>query len=430
MRISTLIYIPLISLFCLLAVAINITWTTLPITIPFSCSGVITALDVNTDLVWIIGGFRAHPIRETDAIYQWNMTSGDSFTQMGALFPYRYVTYVHAQSWVTRHNIIYWVYSEHIHSFNMSSAMEIANDLDASFPYRKYDRPCVTTDDDKYLIVTGGMEVARSNHLSTSTRIYNFETNAWLPNMPNLNEARHEHSCNVYKGSVYAIGGYKPSKTIEKLDLNTLSNWITSSHQLIIGRVYHRSVLINDLIVVTGGWSVNDGSYDNEDLKSVEIISMIDDSVTRATDLNVGVYVHGIIRGPMNNVIIIGGETSSGPTNAIQVSSAFANESITDLNAETTAEPNTEVTDDSNTQTRDDPNTETTDNPNAKATEDPDVTSAGANLSNQSTNAVIYLVVGVICFACFFIVCYLMWRQMRNRKHLKKKIGFISLSSR
>eukprot|EP01083_Nonionella_stella_P175609 612027_1 len=389
MRISTLIYIPLISLFCLLAVAINITWTTLPITIPFSCSGVITALDVNTDLVWIIGGFRESGA--TDAIYQWNMTSGDSFTQMGALFPYRYVTYVHAQSWVTRHNIIYWVYSEHIHSFNMSSAMEIANDLDASFPYRKYDRPCVTTDDDKYLIVTGGMEVARSNHLSTSTRIYNFETNAWLPNMPNLNEARHEHSCNVYKGSVYAIGGYKPSKTIEKLDLNTLSNWITSSHQLIIGRVYHRSVLINDLIVVTGGWSVNDGSYDNEDLKSVEIISMIDDSVTRATDLNVGVYVHGIIRGPMNNVIIIGGRTSSSYyTNKIQVSNV-SNETIGALNTE--------------------------------ATDDP-------NLSNQSTNTMIYLVVGVICFACFFIVCYLMWRQMRNRKHLKKKIGFISLSSR
>eukprot|EP01083_Nonionella_stella_P310752 1105480_1 len=388
MRIYALMCMLWISLFCLLPTAIHITWTTLPFTTPLPSRGVRTALDVNTDLVWIIGGFRAHPIRETDAIYQWNMTSGDSFTQMGALFPYRYVTYVHAQSWVTRHNIIYWVYSEHIHSFNMSSAMEIANDLDASFPYRKYDRPCVTTDDDKYLIVTGGMEVARSNHLSTSTRIYNFETNAWLPNMPNLNEARHEHSCNVYKGSVYAIGGYKPSKTIEKLDLNTLSNWITSSHQLIIGRVYHRSVLINDFIVVTGGLSEN---YDNRYLKSVEIISMIDDSVTRATDLNVGVYVHGIIRGPMNNVIIIGGMTSSSPwvrTNKIQISH-IANETIGALNTE--------------------------------ATDDP-------NLSNQSTNAMIYLVVGVICFACFFIVCYLMWRKMRNSKNLQKKFGFISLS--
>eukprot|EP01083_Nonionella_stella_P156292 505981_1 len=197
MRISTLIYIPLISLFCLLAVAINITWTTLPITIPFNCSHVITALDVNTDLVWIIGGFRAHPIRETDAIYQWNMTSGDSFTHIGAL---SCGTYAKSQDWVIRDNIIYWIRRHSIYSFNMTSATEIGNDLDASFPYRKYDRPCVTTDDDKYLIVTGGMEVARSNYLSTSTRIYNFETNAWLPNMPNLNEARHEHSCNVYKG--------------------------------------------------------------------------------------------------------------------------------------------------------------------------------------------------------------------------------------
>eukprot|EP01083_Nonionella_stella_P031458 86164_1 len=176
--------------------------------------------------------------------------------------------------------------------------------------------------------------------------------------MPNLNEARDEHSCNVYKGSVYAIGGLN-SKTIEKLNLNTLSNWITSSHQLIIGRVYHRYVLINDLIDVTGGWSVNDGSYgNNKYLKSVEIISMIDDSDTRATDLNVGVYLHGIIRGPMNNVIIIGGmisSSSSVQSNNIQISHIA-----------------------------DDP-----------------------NLSNQSTNTMIDLVVCVICFACFFIVCYL-----------------------
>eukprot|EP01083_Nonionella_stella_P268168 906347_1 len=269
MRISTLIYIPLISLFCLLAVAINITWTTLPITIPFSCSGVITALDVNTDLVWIIGGFRAHPIRETDAIYQWNMTSGDSFTQMGALFPYRYVTYVHAQSWVTRHNIIYWVYSEHIHSFNMSSAMEIANDLDASFPSPSND-VCGTTDNDKYLIIVGGRSVYSNN-----ARIYNFETNAWLSNIPKLNEVRYQHTCHVYNGSVYAIAGRGDDltylKTVEKFNLNTLSNWTTSSHKLITGRYRHRSVLINDFIVVTGGLSEN---YDNRYLKSVEIISM------------------------------------------------------------------------------------------------------------------------------------------------------------
>eukprot|EP01083_Nonionella_stella_P156290 505974_1 len=383
MRISTLIYIPLISLFCLLAVAINITWTTLPITIPFNCSHVITALDVNTDLVWIIGGFRAHPIRETDAIYQWNMTSGDSFTHIGAL---SCGTYAKSQDWVIRDNIIYWIRVRSIKSFNMTSAMEIGNDLDASFPSRSND-VCVTTDNDKYLIIVGGRSVYSNN-----ARIYNFETNAWLSNIPKLNEVRYQHTCHVYNGSVYAIAGRGDDltylKTVEKFNLNTLSNWITSSHQLIIGRVYHRSVLINDFIVVTGGLSEN---YDNRYLKSVEIISMIDDSVTRATDLNVGVYVHGIIRGPMNNVIIIGGmisSSSSVQTNKIQISH-IANETIGALNTE--------------------------------ATDDP-------NLSNQSTNTMIYLVVGVICFACFFIVCYLMWRKMRNSKNLQKKFGFISLS--
>eukprot|EP01084_Bolivina_argentea_P299288 515877_1 len=407
MRIYALMCMLWISLFCLLPTAIHITWTTLPFTTPLPSRGVRTALDVNTDLVWLLGGYGDSGFK--DDIYQWNMTSGDSFTHIGAL---SCGTYAGSQDWVIRDNIIYWIRLRSIYSFNMTSAMEIGNDLDATFPSPSND-VCGTTDNDKYLIIVGGRSVYSNN-----ARIYNFETNAWLSNIPKLNEVRYQHTCHVYNGSVYAIAGRGDDltylKTVEKFNLNTLSNWTTSSHKLITGRYRHRSVLINDFIVVTGG---SNGTY----LKSVEIISMLDDSITRATDLNNAVSLHGIIRGPMNNVIIIGGETSSGPTNAIQVSSAFANESITDLNAETTAEPNTEVTDDSNTQTRDDPNTETTDNPNAKATEDPDVTSAGANLSNQSTNAVIYLVVGVICFACFFIVCYLMWRQMRNRKHLKKK---------
>eukprot|EP01083_Nonionella_stella_P175610 612041_1 len=384
MRIYALMCMLWISLFCLLPTAIHITWTTLPFTTPLPSRGVRTALDVNTDLVWLLGGYGDSGFK--DDIYQWNMTSGDSFTHIGAL---SCGTYAKSQDWVIRDNIIYWIRRHSIYSFNMTSAMEIGNDLDASFPSPSND-VCGTTDNDKYLIIVGGRSVYSNN-----ARIYNFETNAWLSNIPKLNEVRYQHTCHVYNGSVYAIAGRGDDltylKTVEKFNLNTLSNWITSSHQLIIGRVYHRSVLINDLIVVTGGWSVNDGSYDNEDLKSVEIISMIDDSVTRATDLNVGVYVHGIIRGPMNNVIIIGGRTSSSYyTNKIQVSNV-SNETIGALNTE--------------------------------ATDDP-------NLSNQSTNTMIYLVVGVICFACFFIVCYLMWRQMRNRKHLKKKIGFISLSSR
>eukprot|EP01083_Nonionella_stella_P156291 505980_1 len=338
MRISTLIYIPLISLFCLLAVAINITWTTLPITIPFNCSHVITALDVNTDLVWIIGGFRAHPIRETDAIYQWNMTSGDSFTHIGAL---SCGTYAKSQDWVIRDNIIYWIRVRSIKSFNMTSAMEIGNDLDASFPSRSND-VCVTTDNDKYLIIVGGRSVYSNN-----ARIYNFETNAWLSNIPKLNEVRYQHTCHVYNGSVYAIAGRGDDltylKTVEKFNLNTLSNWTTSSHKLITGRYRHRSVLINDFIVVTGG---SNGTY----LKSVEIISMLDDSITRATDLNNAVSLHGIIRGPMNNVIVLGGYTSSGATNRIQ-----------STRAPTTPAPNTPAPITTTKESDDNSDTETTD---------------------------------------------------------------------
>eukprot|EP01083_Nonionella_stella_P153710 494220_1 len=52
-------------------------------------------------------------------------------------------------------------------------------------------------------------------------------------------------------------------------------------------------------------------------LKSVEIISMVDDSIALVADLNIAVYQHGITRGPwpMNNVIVLG--ASMIPTNDI-----------------------------------------------------------------------------------------------------------------
>eukprot|EP01083_Nonionella_stella_P034534 94532_1 len=102
----------------------------------------------------------------------------------------------------------------------MSSAMEIANDLNASFPFRTGRDSCVTTDGDKYLIIVGSY-IFYTNY----TQIYSFETNAWLSNMPQLNQGRNYHSCHVYNASyVYAIAGntgYPPSllKTVEILDL-------------------------------------------------------------------------------------------------------------------------------------------------------------------------------------------------------------------
>eukprot|EP01083_Nonionella_stella_P153712 494223_1 len=331
---------------------------------PFSRDGVITAFDINTDLVWILGGY--YTIDEnviltddygTDDIYQWNMTS-DDFTYVGALSR---STYSKAQNWVNKDRIIYWLYSESIHSFNITSAMEIPNDLDASFPYRTK-HSCVTTDNDKYLIIVGGFPPYRDY-----TQIYSFETKAWLSNMPQLNQGRSHHSCHVYNASyVYAIAGwtgFKRTRTVEKLDLETMSIWTTSPHQLTHGRNVHRSVLINDFIVVAGG-------YDGSRLKSVEIISMVDDSITQCTDLNIVVMRHGIIRGPMNNVIVIGGYTSSGySTNKIQVSNTLSSTRASDFFYPTTDDSNTETTDYSNTETTDYSNTKTTDYSNTETTD-------------------------------------------------------------
>eukprot|EP01083_Nonionella_stella_P148316 469243_1 len=147
--IHALLCIILISLFCLLATAVNIAWTTLPITTPprlVRTDGVRTVYDVNTDLVWLLGAAFSR------GIFRWNMTSGDNMTFVGVLADN---TWANAQDWVVKDDIIYWVFSKSIHSFSMSSAMEIANDLNAHFPFRASDA-CVTTDNDKYLLVIGG----------------------------------------------------------------------------------------------------------------------------------------------------------------------------------------------------------------------------------------------------------------------------------
>eukprot|EP01083_Nonionella_stella_P153714 494229_1 len=361
MRISATICIISIGLFCLITTsAINIssiTWTTLPITMPFSRYALMTGFDIHTGLIWILGGIQSINGEHTDDIYQWNMTS-NNFTYFGAL---SHSTYSWAQNWVSKNSIIYWIFSESILSFNMSSAMEIANDLDASFPYRTK-HSCVTTDNDKYLIIVGGFPPYRDY-----TQIYSFETKAWLSNMPQLNQGRSHHSCHVYNASyVYAIAGwtgFKRTRTVEKLDLETMSIWTTSPHQLTHGRNVHRSVLINDFIVVAGG-------YDGSRLKSVEIISMVDDSITQCTDLNIVVMRHGIIRGPMNNVIVIGGYTSSGySTNKIQVSNTLSSTRASDFFYPTTDDSNTETTDYSNTETTDYSNTKTTDYSNTETTD-------------------------------------------------------------
>eukprot|EP01084_Bolivina_argentea_P078497 142459_1 len=246
---------------------------------PFNRDRLMTASDIHTGLVWILAA-------STREIYQWNMTS-DNFTYVGALSPSKYNDSL-AQNWVTKDSLIYWVESNTIRSFNTTSAMEITNDLDASWPFRTR-WPCVTTDEDKYLIVIGGYPY------NTYTQIYSFETNAWLSNKPSnialLNQGRYSPSCHVYNASyVYAIAGFTGSrtgsiglKTVEKFDLETMSSWTTSPHQLIQKRSSHRSVLINDFIIVTGGWDMDDSIG----LKSVEIISMVDDSITSGTDLNI-----------------------------------------------------------------------------------------------------------------------------------------------
>eukprot|EP01083_Nonionella_stella_P023617 65350_1 len=393
MRIPAILCIISICLFGFITTAINITsftWTTLPITMPFSRHDLITSFDINTGLVWILGGYPT-----SDDIYQWNMTS-NNFTYVGALSRYAFSS---AQNWVAKDDIIYWIEFPHektgsIRSFNMTSAMEIANDLDASYPSRagRQDSSCVTTDHDKYLIIVGGFD----DPYYQQTQIYSFGRKEWLSNMPQLNERRSSHSCHVYKASyVYAIAGNSDSgrsKTVEKLDLETMSNWIMTPHQLSQGRYFHRSVLIDHFIIVTGGYT----------LKSVDIISMIDDSITHAVDLNIGVERHGIIRGPMNNVIVIGGLISSYVwSNKIQVSSTFLTNN--DPNTTTTDEPNADTTDDSNKKTTGEPNTDTTDEPNTPT------------LSIQSTNAVTYVVIGAICFFLFCIVCFWMLRKTRNK---------------
>eukprot|EP01084_Bolivina_argentea_P078498 142460_1 len=309
---------------------------------PFNGGAFITAFDNNTGLAWILGG--SGYMRGTDGIYQWNLTS-DNLTYIGAL---SHLTYNYGQSWVTRKRIIYWVdyyNTKSIHSFDMASAMEVANDLDASFPYRTGD-PCVTTDGDKYLIIVGGFDPHKQR-----TQIYNFDTKEWLSNMPQLNIGRVRHTCHVYGSYVYAIAGFTgdisdktQTNTVEKLNLETMANWVMTGHKLSTGRFSHRSVLINDLIVVTGGkYHVVQGSKDYYVSKRVDIISMADDAIDSITysyynELNIGVHQHGIIRDALNNVIIFGGRTAAEAESSInKIQSTEEYETI-----ETTDAPNDE----------------------------------------------------------------------------------------
>eukprot|EP01083_Nonionella_stella_P094836 266189_1 len=272
------------------------TWRDSDATLPYPRSSMITADDSVSGLAWILGGWTNTDGSISD-IYSWNISSGvfvyHGELSVGAVF-------VDSQAWTVIERIVYFLRGTNIRSFDMETAQIVSNDLTLPSPANMGCVASYANAARTYIIIAGG----RDSEAKT-TRIYDFEANEWLINVPNMNSERYGLSCQVYHDYVYAIAGKDDTSghhnTVEKLDLITLSGWSMLSDRLSQGRYLERSIVINDTIVVTGGYS--DQGYED----SVDVIWMFDDSISQQTSLKHGVSRSGILRSPSNHVMVLGG---------------------------------------------------------------------------------------------------------------------------
>ena len=68
--------------------------------------------------------------------------------------------------------------------------------------------PCLTSFDDRYLVVLGGVTVDELDYEWTKEmNIYDIEKGEWLGNTKQLNQTRSAFSCEAYNGHLFVMGG-------------------------------------------------------------------------------------------------------------------------------------------------------------------------------------------------------------------------------
>eukprot|EP01084_Bolivina_argentea_P246126 411963_1 len=112
--------------------------------------------------------------------------------------------------------------------------------------------------DDGYLAVIGGKDVGPFGFYLKTVQILNLTSNQWLPNIPDIQIERHQHSCIGHRDVIYVIGGlWVSGGEVEIFNLSKLIH--TSSEQwnfmepLPVAVAGASVVIYDDDILVLGG---------------------------------------------------------------------------------------------------------------------------------------------------------------------------------
>eukprot|EP01084_Bolivina_argentea_P034839 64532_1 len=295
----------------------QITWTNYSMVLPSPKCSQMAFYDSNNNLLWLIGGwdFYMHPYHSSD-INILNFTSNEWNIQLQSSMPVPFNTKVFG--WTIVENKFYWndFTDGMIHSYNIDTNTHITENLSVpSLAIKQY--PCVTSFGSKYLIIIGG-----ASYTDTKLQIYDFESNKWLTDILSMNTAHYFGCCEVHNEYLYIIGGQNANsfvKTVEKINLSSLSEWTLLSDTLSQGVTWMGSIVVSDHIYIIGGYIGSAGQTNK-----VEVISTLDDSITLIQHINYAINRPTISIGPHNTVMVLGGRGHPGSYDVIdkiQVSS-------------------------------------------------------------------------------------------------------------
>eukprot|EP01084_Bolivina_argentea_P009497 17737_1 len=285
------------------------TWnksTNFPATLSESISG----YNRHDNEIYILGGYNG--THKTNSLFTFNTNTKEftyrEYSNKITISAFSY-TWVRDSMFFTDNFSLYELLM--VYNFNYEPRLEPQGNL----PLTHYaDTPSITTDQTKYLFITGGIV---NGSIVNTLSIYDKDIDTWISTeTPNMKYSRLGHNCISRNNYLYVFGGYinatHMTNTIEKLYIGDIDNidlesWYELNNTLINNIAYMRIAEFNGLLYIIGG-------YSETLLSSVDTVSILDpnnDEIISGVNLSHPTNRGAVTENINGNIYLFGGYGNS-----------------------------------------------------------------------------------------------------------------------
>eukprot|EP01084_Bolivina_argentea_P191295 328607_1 len=232
--------------------------------------------DEDIDTIWLLGGWDS----TNQGVERQLMSFSDGiFTDHGIQnLTILHDIQAHAQSYTQIGDILWILHKTEafIYRYNLKT-LRFENP-DITVPVSSYQRGCMTTINDTYLIIAGG---GRGDTYLDLLQVFNLISSEWLDssNIPKLKQKRRSSTCNVNNNKLYVIGGNSDEGILGSVEVFNITKWEYIGNLTLIQSVSGaRSVVFEHDILILGG-------YEKTPQNSVQILDTITDTIWGGEDL-------------------------------------------------------------------------------------------------------------------------------------------------